>query len=176
LKRLFLAVLLTLPLGATSVTYEVVQFNHSFSLVAPDFLPTLFPGQTDYIFSRPQLLTDDCGAIPNLLFCGESGFHISTAGPGAVVALQRAFTNTFLFSTIEAFFIGADLGQVGTWNNVQGNATLTISQSDATPTLAPEPSAFLLAGAGLVLLVGVKYSRRLRNGAVNPEVVVSPSR
>jgi hypothetical protein len=169
MKRLLLAVLLALPAGATSVTYSVNNGNLYFSLVAADFLPKIHPGQTEFRFIESELTSLNCGAMPNLLYC--DGVTLKQE-PDFVVASMRAYTSSYNFTALEAFFFGADLGSVGTWVASTGHSVMSISQDDLPVSYAPEPSVLIMCAIGIGL-IGVKYARRLRHRAVDPEVVVS---
>lgn len=156
-----------LPLSAESITYQVQDYGtYFFSLVSPDFLPTLYPGKTAFLFDNQDL--SSIGGCSAPTYCYGASFQIT---PDSTIARMRYQDGNDSYMLIEDRFLGADLAHTGTFVDVANHGVLTISSDSLSPTAAPEPCTWAMFAIGIGL-VSVKCSRRLFHSAVDPKEVV----
>jgi hypothetical protein len=125
-------------------------------------LPNLEPDKTVWRILSNETSYYNCGAMAGLSFC--DGTYLELQGPNTYVSM-RGYTSSYNYQVLEGFFFGADLAHIGAWLSTTGDVHLTIAANNDPVTYTPEPSTFIVAGMGL-LLVGVKNARRLLNLAV----------
>lgn len=169
--KLFAAVLLsTLPVMASSVTYDIRSGALGVTFTSPDYLPLLDPSQLSWKLSASESSFFNCGQITGLVTC--DGTYLERVNyENDAYFIMRAATDSTIYTAIESTFYGADLLHTGSWVGSDRVATLKISAIDAPPTLAPEPSSWMLLALGIGL-IGVKSSRRLLHRAIDSVEVV----
>jgi MYXO-CTERM domain-containing protein len=164
MREIILLIALGIPLGASTVTYDLRTTSSptgaSATLTTTDFLPVLYPDVTVFAFtSGPGRVANvGCGSLPSYLTCGNAYLQLNPYGSvtGFITVFGVEPTPFDFFNILEVTYFDVDLRHVGQWNNSQNIATLTIPQSD-DPVPTPEPGSLFLAAPALA---GLWFLRR----------------
>jgi hypothetical protein len=178
MKLLAAAVLCSLPVMATSITYDL-STGGSVGVIftAPDFLPNVKEprvGTNRWYIEPNETSYFNCGQLSGLVSCDGTYFEPFNGGLDTHFSM-RAYTDTYTFEVLDLVFEGADLLHTGSFLGSNGITRLNITAANDPVTMSPEPSTWVLGALGIVL-VGMKRPRRLLHCAIDAEEVVSLSR